>query len=117
MASPVALTIESVSSSDRAELGSSFSKQRSYGTVTEASAALTGSGRLLCGYTVHQVHEQDTLPGLALRYGVTVRPTMCKRDGGERDRESVCLVFFVLKYLVHLQYQYAIYCIDNKYKL
>lgn len=73
MASPVALAIERANSpSDRAGLGSSFSKQRTYGTVREPSAALTSSGRM-CGYTVHRVDEQDTLQGLALRYGVTVR--------------------------------------------
>ena len=71
MASPVALTIERANNSDRAGLGSSFSNQRSYGTVKESSAALTASGRLR-GFTVHAVHEEDTLQGLALRYGVTV---------------------------------------------
>lgn len=68
MASPVAIAIESASA-DRAGLGSSFGGQRSYGTVKEST--ITASGRL-CGYTVHTVLDEDTLQGLAVKYGVTV---------------------------------------------
>ena len=71
MASPVALTIESSDKSDRAGLGSSFGSQRSYGTVKQSSASLTAAGGLR-GYTEHAVHEEDTLQGLAIQYGVTV---------------------------------------------
>ena len=86
MASPVALTIESANTSDRAALGSSLGSQRSYGTVKEASSAvLTASGRL-SGFTEHLVDERDTLQGLALRYGVTVSVCVCVCVR-ERERE------------------------------
>ena len=81
MASSVALTIERANStSDRAGLGSSFGSQRSYGTVKESSSQpLTASGRLLCGHIEHVVHAEDTLPGLALKYEVSVsRPRLCE---------------------------------------
>ena len=71
MASPVAITIENADNSDRAGLGSSLGSQRSYGTVRQSSAPLATSGKLR-GYTEHAVHEEDTLQGLAIQYGVTV---------------------------------------------
>lgn len=71
MASPVAITIESTNNTDRAGLGSSFGNQRSYGTVKVSSVAFAATGRSR-DYTVHRVHEEDTLQGLALRYGVSV---------------------------------------------
>ena len=70
MASPVAITIER-DSRGRAGLVSSFGSQRSYGTVKESSG-ITARGRL-CDFIIHSVHEEDTLQGLAVRYGVTVR--------------------------------------------
>ena len=70
MASPVAITIEG-DSRGRAGLVSSFGSQRSYGTVKESSGIIA-RGRL-CDFIIHSVHEEDTLQGLAVRYGVTVR--------------------------------------------
>lgn len=68
MASPAGLTI--TADGGRSGLVSSF--QRSYGTVKDSTPAITVSGRP-GSYFVHTVQEEDTLQGLAVRYGITVR--------------------------------------------
>lgn len=67
MASPAGLTI--TADGGRSGLVSSF--QRSYGTVKDSTPAISVSGRP-GSYFVHTVQEEDTLQGLAVRYGVTV---------------------------------------------
>ena len=68
MASPAGLTIQV--EKDRSGLVSSF--QRSYGTVKDSTPAIIVSGRT-GKFFVHTVQEEDTLQGLAVKYGVTVR--------------------------------------------
>ena len=73
MASPVPPTIEHNSS--KTGLVSSVNSQRpvrSYGTVNEPSKTLSQKA-LTSSCLTHDVDEDDTLQGLALKYNVTVR--------------------------------------------
>lgn len=71
MASRANLTIENRNGSRTGLVSSITGSGRSYGTVKSLSpsAARRQPGT---GYSTHIVVEGDTLPGLALKYGVTV---------------------------------------------
>ena len=71
MASSAGLAVQP----NKARSGLTSSFQRSYGTVKSSSPSISASGRLATGsVSVHRVQEEDTLQGLAVRYGVTVGP-------------------------------------------
>ena len=71
MASRANLTIENRNGSRKGLVSSLTGSGRSYGTVKSASSS--GARRQPgASYTPHVVLKGDTLPGLALKYGVTV---------------------------------------------